>query len=194
MFFPLFLFVIAIVLPIGARLLTLKGPMGLYVLASAILLGVLALVLRSRARRAALRGGLTRMPSENRVKALNWPETLSQSQLESYCLIYLRASGWDADMVQAGGTDGMFVDAERPDGHVLVQCFIKDTLINAPVIRALCAAAASFPGARPAILTLGRIAPAAVQAAEQAGVLVLKVADLARLPQLVPATPQPPPE
>ena len=195
MFWTWFLFIFIIAVP----MLTRAGNAPGHLLRNLLIAGGAALTLaiyRKRLGRLLFRGDRRPvLPSDADAATLKWPGSLGQARLEAYCTVYLRQAGWQVEAAQARETDGIFLDAVRGDVRVLLQCSVRGAVITPPGIRALALAVGSFSGARPAILAMGKVAPAAAQAAAESGVELLTMAMLPHLAERAAATlPPPPPE
>lgn len=178
------LFVFALLLPMVLRLSMVEGSVPLELLTSvAGLVVFVAAVWLVRDRRAAA-ARPAREPKPATIAKLEWPDTLTQPELESWVTAYLRQNGWQVATTQADEAGGVYLDAMRPDARALLLCLPSRALVTGPDIRTLALSTRSFPGARPALLTITRISHNSVQVAADAGVQVLQVPDLARLAEL----------
>jgi hypothetical protein len=194
MFWIWFLFIWVILIPVGLRL-SLEHPSLLNELLLVAALGILAyaaarilLARRLRRRQEAARAA----PDSAAVAALNWPASLSQADLEAHCTAYLEQAGWSVSTAKVSQSDAVFLDVLNDDMRALIRCVPVGKAITNLELRALVIAAQSFPGARPVVLTPGKSALFAIQAASNAGVAMLTPADLARLPELAaPSLPPP---
>ena len=194
MFWIWFLFIWIVLVPIALRL-SLNDPSLLneLLLAGALLVLAFAaarilLARRNRRRTEAAQ----RAPDSSVVAGLNWPATLTQADLEAHCTAYLEQAGWSVSTAKVSESDAVFLDVLNDDTRALIRCVPVGKAITNLELRALVIAAQSFPGARPVVLTPGKSALFAIQAASNAGVAMLAPADLARLPELAaPSLPPP---
>ncbi len=127
----------------------------------------------------------SRMPSPRRLALLEWPATLPQGQMEACCVAWLRGRGWAATLVTdtAQQAEDVFVLATLGTRQVVLLCDQYGEELNPAGIRAFAAAGARFQATQAVLVTLtrGRLPHPAEAAAEQAGVTLLRVAELARL-------------
>jgi hypothetical protein len=185
-------FAILFVLPMSVMIGVLPDQTKLRVAGSVALAVVLfgAALLLPRLLRW-LAGRRARMPSPRRLALLDWPDTLTQGQMEACCVAWLRGRGWDATLVtdSAQQAEDVFVLATLGPRQVVLLCDRYGEGLNPAEIRAFAAAGAEFAGARRVLVTLlrGKLPRAAEVAAAQAGVTLLRVPELSRLDELVPA-------
>jgi hypothetical protein len=135
----------------------------------------------------------SKMPSRRRLASLDWPVSLSRGEMEACCVAWLRGRGWSVTLVTdtAHEAEEVYVLAKLGASTVVLLCDRYGEELNPAAIRAFAAAGATLGATRPVLLTLtrGKLPHPAEAAAERAGVLLLRVADLARLDDLAPAEP-----
>ena len=185
-------FAILFVLPMSVMIGVLPEDTKLQVAGSVALAAMLfgAALLLPRLLRW-LGGWRRRMPSPRRLALLDWPDTLTQGQMEACCVAWLRGRGWAATLVTdtAQPTEDVFILATLGADKVVLLCDRYGEGLNPVEIRAFAAAGAGFAGARCVLVTLLRdkLPRAAEAAARQEGVTLLRVPELARLDALAPA-------
>ena len=190
--FGILCFVLLFALPMAAIIATLR-PETMARVAEETGLGIVLFVaglLLPRLIRRLLRRR-ERLPSAAVLARPDWPPSLTRHELEKHCMAWLRARGWDAALASdpVKDPDAIYVMATRGEVAVAVQCDRRGEELNPAAIRAFALSAAHLGAARTALLTLSRdkFPPPAEIAARQAGVMLLRVADLPQLDALAPA-------
>lgn len=192
---PILSFTILFLMPMAAIIATLPleslrhvekviGIAVLLAVAAALLPGLLRRMLRRRPR----------VPSARALARFEWPESLSRSEMEAFCVAWLRTQGWTVTLTADPDEEAedVYLSARRAGATVTVLCDPRGEELNPAGIRAFALAAAQAGGTHAVLLTLARRKlPHPVEAAaREAGVTLLSVADLPRLDALAPTLPQ----
>jgi hypothetical protein len=196
MTFVVLMFLVLFCLPLAAMVALQPAASVVHIAAmigGAALLFATALLLPALLRRILARRPV--VPSGKLVAGLDWPATLTRSEMELCCTTWLRSSGWQVTLQQEPGEDAtdVYLVATRAEVRAAVLCDRAGESLNPASVRAFALAAGGLQATHLVLLTLtrGRLPPPAESAAARAGVLLLHVADLPRLdalaPSLVPA-------
>jgi hypothetical protein len=155
----------------------------------AALLFVAALLLPRLLR--PLRRRRERRPTARALARLDWPRSLTRGELENHCAAWLRSHGWQVTLASdpEKNAEAVFVMASHGDTTVAVLCDRQGEELNPATIRAFAHAATELGATRHVLLTLrrGKLPPPAEAAARQAGVRLLRIAELPQLDALAPA-------
>jgi Restriction endonuclease len=191
--FPILSFAILFGLPMACIIASLP-PTSLHDVAKttglAVLLAVAAVLLTVLLGRLFRRR--RRVPSARALARLAWPDSLSRGEMEGFCAAWLRSRGWTVTLTTEPDEEspGVYLIARRGGASLTVLCDPRGEDLNPAGIRAFAFAAARAGDTRPVLLTLARrtLPHAAEAAARQAGVTLLRVAELPTLDALAPAT------
>jgi hypothetical protein len=185
-------FVILFVLPIGVIITLLRPAAQLHVATMsglATLAFIAALLLPKLWRR--VRARRVRLPVARTLAALDWPASLTRAELEAHCAAWLRGRGWDVTLTTHPDpeAEGVYLMATRAATTVAVMCDQRGEDLNPAIIRAFAKESALLGATQAVLLTLvpGKLPYPAETAARQAGVRLLRAADLPQLDTLGPA-------
>lgn len=191
MFAAIFWFIVLLGLPMASIIWTREQAdqqrilltIGLSALAFIAALLLPRLLRRVRFRRL-------RRPSARALATLAWPANLTRGELEQYCIAWLQAQGWAVRLSTdpEPEIDRVYILATRGAGTVGVMCDQGGEDLNPAIIRALALESARLRVTHPVLLTLvpGRLPSPAEIAARNAGVRLLRVAELPQLAELAP--------
>jgi hypothetical protein len=192
---PIFFFVVLFGLPMATIIVNLplealrkvELAVGL-----AVLLAVAVVLLPRLLRRLSRRRD--RVPTARALTDLAWPESLNRSEMETFCFAWLHAQGWTVSLATDPdwGAEGVYLMAHRGGTTIAVLCDPRGEELNPAAIRAFAQAGAQLGATGFVLLSLPRneLPSPAQAAARQAGVTLLRVADLPQLNALAPAPAQ----
>ncbi len=190
--FVILAFLILFAVPMGCVMWLLPAPalerVAMAVAGVAVLFG-LALALPGLLR--ALFRRRRHDPAAELVARLEWPRSLTRAEMETFCVAWLQARGWQVSLSKDGEhqTDDVYLSASRAGVRVAILCDREGEALNPAAIRAFAHGAAPLEPSFRVLLTLaqGRLPPPAEAAAARAGVMLLKVPELDELEALVKA-------
>jgi len=186
-------FLVLFVMPMGG-ILWLLPPSSLAEVAltfgGALLLGAAALLLP---RLLAVLGRRRPRTPTRALTHLDWPQSLTRGEMEQFAAAWLRAHGWAVTLTTDPQQDkpDVYLMARRSGGTLAVVCDQAGEELNPASIRAFALAATQLGAERSLMLTLlrGKLPSTTESAARQAGVALLRVADLGQLDAIVPPAP-----
>jgi hypothetical protein len=187
---PIYLFLLVVGLPIWAILWTAPEQTLRQVAEESIgAVAVFALLLFAPRLLRRLFGRRTRRPSARAAGRLDWPASLTNAEMETFCLAWLRAHGWMASYATDAEAESTYLTAVRGQVVLTVLCDTAGEAMIPVTLRTFAQTSARLRATVPVVVTLSRAAlpHPATEAARAAGVRLLRVAELAQLDALAEA-------